>query len=218
MDLNENTLELVKEKIINQINSSFPEQQKEYAIKKIKEMNQEEFIEFLKNNKLLETENNNLEFQQENKKIPAQTPFRQIVKKEIPYSLVQETKEAIAVLEINPISKAHTIIIPKKAVSTPQEIPKKIISFANQISKKIKMKFKPKEVLVSPSQILGETIINLIPIYSNESLESPRNQASPEELNEILGVFQQKSSSKKEKKSSPEKIQEKKIWIPKRIP
>lgn len=215
---NEQQISELKQQIINQIESSFPEDKKEYAIKKIKEMNGPEFIEFLKNNKLIGNNKDNAGLENSQEEQPKTTPFRLIVEKKIPSYIIEENKIAIAVLEINPVSKGHTIIIPKKPISSPEKIPKQINTFANKISKKIKSKLKSKEISIIPSSVLGEIIINIIPIYSNESLNSPRNKASEQELEEIKRILNEKTITKKQPKPIERKIEEKRMIIPRRIP
>lgn len=218
MTSNNKQISDLKQQIINQIESSFPEDKKEYAIKKIKEMNESEFIEFLKNNKLIGNNESSTDSENSYEEQTKTTPFRLIVEKKIPSYIIEENKLAIAVLEINPVSKGHIIIIPKKPISNPEKIPKQINTFANKISKKLKLKLKLKEISIIPSSVLGEIIINVIPIYSNESINSPRNKASEQELEEIKNILNEKTVTKKQNKPIDKKIEEKKIIIPKRIP
>ncbi len=218
MTSNEQQIAELKQQIINQIESNFPEDKKEYAITKIKQMNGSEFIEFLKNNKLIENNKGDTDSENSYEEQEKTNPFRLIVNKKIPSYVIEETKLAIAALEINPISKAHTIIIPKKPISNPQKISKTINALANKISKKISLKFKSKNVIISPASILGETIINLVPVYSNESLNSPRKKASEQELEEIKNILNEKKLIKKQPKIVEKKIEEKRIILPKRIP
>ena len=177
-------------------------------------MNDGEFIEFLSKNNLLPSESG--EELETGKK--TETPFRLIVEGKIPSYILDENKQSVAVLEINPISKAHAIIIPKNPLTKTENPPKEVLSLAKKISKKIKTKFNPKEVLISPSYVLGETIINILPIYSNESLSSPRKQASKEELDGLKKILGKKEGVKIEKKPRIKKIEESKIWFPRRIP
>ena len=115
-----------------------------------------------------------------------QSVFRLIVKGEIPSSIVDENKEAIAVLEINPISKAHIIIIPRKPVTSAKEMPTKAFSLAKKLSKRITLKFKAKSSEIQTETKFKEMIINIIPIYDKElNINSPRYKASKEELEEI---------------------------------
>ena len=136
----------------------------------------------------------------------------------IPSYAIDENKDCIAVLEIKPISKGHIIIILKKMVSPPSKIPKSVFSLAKRISKKIEKNFKPKEVLISSSQALGEIIINIIPVYTNESLSSPRKQASKEELEALKNILEKKKKTKHARKPRIKKLEESKIWFPRRIP
>lgn len=222
MEINPGQIDEFKKQIIRQIESTFSEDKKGSAIERVNSMNDEEFIEFLKKNKLLTSESNEkssdkLEDKSQGQ-IQNESPFRLIVERKIPSYIIDENKYSLAVLEIKPISKAHIIIIPKKAVPESDKIPKSIFSLAKKISKKIETKFKPKEVLISSSHILGETIINLLPVYSNESLDSPRKQASKEELEELKNILEKKQKIKKIKTPKIKKIEASKMWFPKRIP
>ena len=198
--------EQIKKQLILQIESVFPDEKKEIAKKQISNMNPQELEEFIKKNNLATQKN------QEN-------PFRLIISGKIQSYLVEENKYALAVLEINPISKGHTIIIPKKQIAERKKIPKYLTSFANKVAKKIKTRLKPTNISVSISNILGETIINILPIYQDETLESARSQANPEELLEIQKTLKKKEGGEKKisKKKGVEKIDEK-TWLPKRIP
>lgn len=48
------------------------------------------------------------------KKASNECVFCQIAKKKIPSLIIAENSKAIALLDINPVSDGHTIIIPKK--------------------------------------------------------------------------------------------------------
>jgi hypothetical protein len=218
MELTQEQIEDFKKQIIQQIESTFSEEKKTPAIERIKSMNNEEFIDFLKKNKLLGSESNEESNEEQEKKPQQGNPFRLIVEGKIPSYQIDENKEAIAVLEINPISKAHIILIPKKTVSKSEKIPKGVFSLAKRISKKIETKLKPKEILVSPSYILGETILDVLPVYSNESLSSPRKQAPKEELEGLKNLLGKKPKVERIRKPKIKKIEEKKIWLPRRIP
>lgn len=211
-------IEEFKQQIIQQIESSFSEEKKSPAIERVNSMNNEEFIEFLRKNKLLASESSKESYEEPQKLTKNDTPFRLIVEGKIPSYFIDENKYSIGVLEINPISKAHTIIIPKKAVSESGKMPQSVFSLAKKISKKIETKFKPKEVLISSSYALGETILNILPVYSNESLDSPRKQISKEELENLKNILGKKHKTKNIKETKIRKIEESKMWFPRRIP
>ena len=92
----------------------------------------------------------------------------------IPSHKIDENKDAVAVLEINPVSKGHTILIPKKPVSSSEEISGLTFSLAKKIAKKLKAKLKAKDVHISSSNLFGESIVNVLPIYKDESISSKR--------------------------------------------
>lgn len=218
MDISDEQIEEFKKQIINQINSTFPEDKKTSAIESINSMGKEDFIEFLKKNNLIgASENESGEAQETGTR---ESPFRLIVEGKIPAYLIEENKQSLAVLEIRPVSRAHTIIIPKKPLTETNKIPKQLFTLAKKISNRIKEKFNPKEVVISASLALGEAIINIIPVYSNESLSSPRSQASKEELESIKAMLEKKKKEKaiSLKPGKVKKLDESKIWIPRRIP
>jgi len=201
--------EQIKKQILQQIESNFPEDKKGHAREQIKAMNPEQLEEFLKQNKLI----NNPEQLQK----PQQCIFCSIISGEAQSYKIDENKDAIAVLEINPISKAHALIIPKEHISSGEKIPQSIFSLAKKIAKKIKTKFKPKEMVMSSSNLFGHEIINVLPIYENETINSERYQEKPEELEKIQNILEKKKRAKIIREPKTEKI-EKERWLPKRIP
>lgn len=200
--LSEEQTEQIKKQIIQQIEENFPEDKKELAKQQIQEMNSEQLEKFIKQNKSTQTQQN---------------PFRSIISGETPSYKIDENKNAIAVLEINPISNGHTIIIPKKPIPEGKKILKTISSLAEKVAEKIKTKLKPKNISISSSNILGETIINVLPVYKNETLDSERQQAKPEELEELQKILK-KERKEIIKKPKAEKLKEEKLWLPKRVP
>ncbi len=224
MEIQEEKINELKQQLLNQINSNFPEDKKQPLIEKINSMSNSEFIEFAKINNIVQVAEPEQLNNSNNSEIEQETPFRQIVSGNLPSYKINENSESIAVLEINPISMGHTIIIPKKPVYEPSNIPKQVLELAEKISIILAKKLNPKEVMVKPSSILGEIIINVLPQYQGETLESQRSQGKPEELQALLEVLN-KTEKKPEKKPEvkKEKIyvdskESKKIIIPKRIP
>jgi histidine triad (HIT) family protein len=218
MDLTEEEIGEFKKQIIQQIESTFSEDKKGPAVERINLMNNEEFIDFLRKNKLLNSESDRESPEEYPRANQGETPFRLIIEGKIPSYFIDENKDSMAVLEIKPVSKGHIIIIPKKAISESDKLPKSAFSLAKKISKKIETNFKPKEVLISSSQVLGETILNILPIYSNESLNSQRKQISKEELESLKNLLEKKKKTKAPKKPPIKKIKESGTWFPKRIP
>jgi hypothetical protein len=214
MEISDEQIEELKKQVISQIESTFPEDRKNSAIENVNSMDKDEFIEFLKKNNLIDSESNG-----ENKEsFQNGSPFRLIVERKIPSYIIDENKYSLAVLEIKPISEGHIIIIPNKAISKSEKIPSSILTLAKNISKNIKIKLKPKDVLISSSYTLGEIIINVLPVYSNETLNSPRKQSSPEELEKLKEMLEKKKKTKTISPPKIKKIDESKIWLPRRIP
>jgi len=208
----------IKQKLIEHINSSFPEDKKALAINEIKNMNKSELEAFLVKNKMIsQTEDSDVAGakmeNQENSCI-----FCSIVQRKIPSYRIDENKDAIAVLEINPVSEGHVLIIPKKHVETEDKLPAGAFSIAKRISKKLKTKFKPKEVKMLFSNVLGHEIINLVPVYDNENLSSKRKKLEEEALGKLMKKLEKKPRKKSIKKKKTVKIKDKKIIIPQRIP
>jgi len=208
--LNEEEIENLKKQILNQIEKNFPDDKKEFAKEQISLMNPEEFERFLRNNKIIKDGDESED----------ECVFCSILSKKINSYEVGKNEKAIAVLEINPISKAHVLIIPKSHASDLKE--KEIENLGEEIKKKIKSEFHPKEIEMIPSELFGHKIINVLPVYENEDIKSERMKATPEELEEVqkklVSKIPRKKKIKKIKRKKIEKVEEEKIRLPKRIP
>jgi diadenosine tetraphosphate (Ap4A) HIT family hydrolase len=191
----------MREKIIAQIESSFPAEKIAGAKQQIEAMNNEEFENFLEKNGILKEEEES----------PKECVFCAIASGKIQSSVIEENKGAIAVLEINPISKGHSLIVAKIHDENPQ---KDVITLTKKISSLLKKKLKPKSVEISQSRLFGHEIVNLLPVYSKEDFKSERKHATTEELNAV----KEELLKKKERKPRKKRIITEKLWLPKRIP
>jgi len=218
--LSEEQTNAIKNQLIEHVDRSFPESKKQYAKEQILKMDAENLEEFLVKNNL----------------VPGQSSscvFCSIISREIPSYKIDENDDAFAVLEINPASRGHVLIIPKKHEGKESEIPENAQTLAKKISKKIQSALKPKQIENITSSAFGHSIINLLPIYSDESISSRRQPAKKEELEEIQKLLstsekpkiakEKKSKLKKEKsflKKAEEVVEkiEERLWLPKRIP
>jgi len=199
--LSEEETKQLKSEIINHIESTFPAEKIESARSQVGSMNSEQLEDFLEKNKLMNDESKN------------QCVFCSIISGNINSCKIDENDKAIAVFEINPISKGHALIISKEHSETFQ---KKSLSLAKKIAKRIKTKLKPKDIQISNSNLFGHSVINLIPVYQDENINSKRNPTTMEEL-ERLRAELETESIKKVKKPKIQQIKEK-LWLPKRIP
>ncbi len=202
----------IKKQIISQIEKSFPEDKKEFAIKQVQDMNNEQLETFLKQNNL-KVQQGQVQAPQEQKCI-----FCSIASGEIESFKIDENKTAIAVLEINPISKGHTLIIPKQHVTSEKDISKTTISLANKIKKKLKSKLKPEKIEIKNSNIMNHEIINIIPIYKETDLDAERKPANKKELAELQKNIKPKPKPVKKQPQTQKLKPKENLNVPKRIP
>ena len=206
--LSQEESEKVKKNVIQQIESSFPEDKKSSAIAEIESMSPEEIEEFIEKNSSQNPPQN------------SKCIFCSIVFNDIPSYKIDENPESVAVLEINPISKGHVLVIPKKHISSEKEISKKTLALAKSVSKKIKSKLSPKDVLSPFQNLMGHEIISLIPVYANETQNSKRHKADESELAELQKILVGKLKSNPDvaKKPKTKIVKGKNLWLPRRIP
>jgi histidine triad (HIT) family protein len=201
--LSEQEAEEIKQKIISYIEENFEADQIANARQQIESMNSDELERFAERNQILKQDN------------PDENPgcvFCAIASGKIKSVKLDEDEKAVAVLDINPISKGHALVIPKEHEANEKEA----MTLVKKISKLIKKKLKPKEIKISSSKLSGHVTISVLPVYSNEDFNSEREKVSIEDLEKIKEEIE-KQSAKKEKKPKMEKIKEF-LWLPKRIP
>jgi len=200
--MNSQDVEQVKRQLLNNIESNFPKDKADILKRQIMSMNDEQLENFLEKSN------------QSNECI-----FCSIAAGKAESSKIAESDSAVAVLEINPISKGHAIVISREHIPV-NSFSSEIKNFAKEVAQNMKDKLKPKDVEIAGLDIGGHGVINLIPIYNNENLKSKRYKAEKSELKEVSNILkeQEKPEKKKaEKKPKPEKISQK-SWLPKRIP
>jgi histidine triad (HIT) family protein len=118
--------------------------------------------------------------------------FSRIISGEIPCYKVGETEECIAFLDISPLTKGHTLVVPKKEIDhlfqLDDELYGKLMLFAKQVGRAIEA--------VVPCKRIGITVIglevphahvHLIPINSMNDMNfgNTRVHLTPEELAEL---------------------------------
>lgn len=207
--LSEEEASEIKQQLIQQIETNFPEDKKAEAISQIQNMTNEQLEEFLEKNNLVKNSGDNKE----------KCIFCSIISGNANSYKIDENKSAIAVLEINPLSNGHILIIPKEHDSNNKFL-EEAKELAEKVSKKLKAKLKPKQIKIESASLFGHKILNVIPLYENKA-PSKRESASPEQLEKLKEKLETKIKLKKQtiKKPKPEKIkQTEKLWLPKRIP
>jgi histidine triad (HIT) family protein len=204
-------LENIKQKLLEHARVNYEPEKAEEFISSIESMNGEEFVAFLKEQGLIKEEKGQ------------QCIFCSIVFGDIPSTKIGANEKAIAILDINPASPGHVLIIPKDHVISKEKIPEEAGKLALEVKEKLEKTFKPKDVEIISSNVMGHEILNVLPIYKDESLGSKRKRLSSEELEKIKEEIT--SGAKEEVKSEPEKeesesegINERNTWLPKRFP
>ena len=214
-ELKEN-LQNIKEKLIEHIKLTYEEDKAENLISAINDMGDEEFTNFLKEQGLLDGKN------VKNSKCI----FCSIIFGEIPSTIVEENEKAVAILDINPASLGHTLIIPKEHISSKEELPGEVEKLAMVMKEKIQKTFAPKKIEFISANLMGHEIINILPVYQDETINSVRKKATSEEFKEIKEKLDKiKIVEKEEKNKEPEKtgspaeeISEKNTRLPRRVP
>ncbi len=195
MTLAPEEVEEIKDQLREQVNH-LPEDKKAQALAQIDSLSTEAVETLVKQQQARNANPNQKE----------KTIFRMIVDKDVPAVSVSEDSFSLAVLDINPISKGHVIIIPKTSVSNPKDIPKNSIALAKKLAKRTISKLKATSNEIQPETKFGESIVNLIPCYGSKlSLASPRTKASTEELEKIAILIKDKPIKPKIEKIKIEK-------------
>ncbi len=125
-----------------------------------------------------------------------------IVKKKIPSKILFENEKNLAFLDIYPIYKGHTIVIPKKHYQNLEDIPENDLTEIFKVVKDLailihnKLEIDGYNILQNNFEAAGQVIrhfhIHIIPRSKNDGrfkLQIPREQASEEELNKILNLL-----------------------------
>ena len=120
------------------------------------------------------------------------TIFSRIVAGEIPSYKVSENEQFYAFLDINPLAKGHTLVIPKREVDYIFDLEDEEIAamqvFAKKVAKAIKAAFPCIKV---GEAVLGLEVphahIHLVPMQSEKDMlfTNPKLKLTPEEFKEI---------------------------------
>lgn len=196
MPLTPDEAQKIKDHLLTQLDN-FPEDKRSQIKEQINSMTTEQVEAFVKQNNLTHLGN--------------QCIFCSIVAKKTPSFKIAEDSQAIAILELNPLSKGHALIVPKEHT---EKAPDSIDNLAQEISRKLKQKFSPQEIKINEIKIMDHALLEVIPIYGDEK---ERHQASEEELETLQKEILKKSPIKTEK-PEPKKIKEKIPILPPRIP
>ncbi len=117
--------------------------------------------------------------------------FTQIVKGEIPCHKIAESDDFLAFLDISPIQKGHTLVIPKKEVDYIFDLDDTLFLGLHAFSKRVAKAIEK----VMPCERIGQTVlglevphahIHLVPLINMQFIDfGQRKQMTPEELKQI---------------------------------
>ena len=126
------------------------------------------------------------------------TIFSRIVAGEIPCYKVAENDRFFAFLDIAPLAKGHTLVIPKREVDYFYDLEDdelaEMIVFAKQIAKKIQATTQCKKVA---TVVLGLEVphahIHLVPMNTEKDVDFSREKLvlTPEEFSEIASALRE---------------------------
>ncbi len=121
-----------------------------------------------------------------------ETIFTKIIKGEIPSYKVAEDDNYYAFLDISPLAKGHTLVIPKMEVDNifdlPDDIYKGLFMFANKVAKSIKINFPCLKIGIAVIGIeVPHAHIHLVPINSVGDLDF-KNKKLKLTADEFLGI------------------------------
>lgn len=139
------------------------------------------------------------------KKVSKNCIFCQIIAKKVPSLIVAKNRKAIALLDINPVSDGHTIIIPKKHYCDWQDTPKNVLSSIVKLSSKV-IKILNKSLPIKPlgynyvsnqGKIAGQQVfhfhLHVIPKYKeNEGFKLNHGKIKVKKIDEIYGYLNDK--------------------------
>jgi len=124
--------------------------------------------------------------------------FCKIVKKEIPAEIIYEDGKTLAILDINPRSPGHAMVLPKFHSETILDLPEKeiepLFSAVKKVTELIEKALKPEgfTIGINHGKISGQVIdhlhIHIIPRFKNDggsSVHSVVNNPPEESLKEI---------------------------------
>lgn len=103
------------------------------------------------------------------------TIFTKIIEGEIPCHKIAENDEHIAFLDINPIARGHTLIVPKKEVDyffdLPDELYHSTMAFAKAISGAIDRALEPLRTgIIVQGLEVPHAHLHLIPLYKTRQV------------------------------------------------
>jgi histidine triad (HIT) family protein len=124
------------------------------------------------------------------------TIFSKIIDRQIPAYIVAESEQFIAFLDIAPVKKGHTLVVPKtetdKLFDLPDEYLKELLVFAKPIALALEKTFPCNRVsILTVGLDVPHAHVHLIPMDSTAdmNLHNKKLQFSPQEFNDITATI-----------------------------
>ncbi|MDL1971073.1 MAG: HIT family protein [Candidatus Desulfofervidaceae bacterium] len=124
--------------------------------------------------------------------------FCKIVQGEIPATKVYEDSQVLAFMDINPLNKGHTLVIPKRHAETIWEISPEDLTSVIQVAQKVALAIEkglnPDGLTVvqlnkkAAGQVVPHLHIHLIPRFENDGLTISKWEPVPGDMDEIKQV------------------------------
>ena len=124
--------------------------------------------------------------------------FTKIIKGEIPSFKIAEDDNFIAFLDIMPLKRGHTLVVPKVQIDYIYDLPNKMLSdlmiFSKKVAKKIESKIECKRIGVA---VIGLEVphahVHLIPINNLRDMDfsQPKLSLTSSEMQEIADLINQ---------------------------
>ncbi len=116
--------------------------------------------------------------------------FTKIIQKEIPGYIIHETDEFIAFLDVFPLVKGHTLVVPKAEIdyifNIENDLLAKLHVYSKKIAKAIEKAIPCERIGIAVIGLeVPHTHIHLVPLNSvaDINFERPKLKLTPEELN-----------------------------------
>lgn len=122
--------------------------------------------------------------------------FCKIIKGDIPSRKVYEDDRFVAILDVAPASKGHTIILPKNHVANifelSEEDAKEILIVAKKVAKLLNDAFSPAgmNILQNNGEAAGQTVfhfhVHVIPRYENDTVKIGWEEHDDYDLDQVM--------------------------------
>ena len=164
MPLTDEQTQQIKEKLLKQL-SNFSQDKREQITQQVNTMTPTQIEDFVKQNQLTH--------------LGGDCIFCSIISGKTPSLRIAENENNIAILEINPLNKGHTLIVPREHST---KIESSSLELVKEVKEKLQEKFNPKTIESKETNIMGHQLIEIVPIYEGEEIPNERKQATDEEL------------------------------------